>query len=496
MLRYALRRALWILPALVVTTLLLFALVTRLASRTAEGVDSQPAAASELPLFFNPTPRDVRALSEQAVQDIASERETEQAASLLVRLGGAALPYVLPRLDALGPEARGRLALALEPVAARMGLASEQAFSSPNSAVTFWTRFWEERAIDFNAPVVRRAVRRQAVHGSAARRAALVELDTFALSGLMDALERVETPDDVSRAARLLSVAAHVTGRDACVEPGMQVEAADRCVSRWREWWLLSRSDYEVLAGPERISAMLTETQYGLWALQALTLRLGVGPDGVSVLDRLATEGPRTVSLALLALLLAYGLAFPIALVGAQWRRGAVDHVTAFSAILLLSWPIPVLVAALASSTRGPSAWAVALTAMTSSLLAAPSRHQRIVAIDELGRDWYRYGRACGLHPLRLLALHVGRSSGALGVGLLALDLPIALSAACVVEHAFGLRGLGPHLVRAVLDRDVALLMAAGLAATVLHAVLLLLGDVAAGWLDPRLRRAMHGGLS
>lgn len=74
-----------------------------------------------------------------------------------------------------------------------------------------------------------------------------------------------------------------------------------------------------------------------------------------------------------------------------------------------------------------------------------------------------------------------------------ALDFPLALSAACVVERAFGLRGLGSHLVRAVLERDVALLMAFGLSATVLHAVLLLLGDVATGWLDPRLRRAMHG---
>ena len=493
MLRYALRRALWILPALVVTTLLLFALVTRLAGRhTHEG----QGVGRELPLFFNSKPRDVRALSEQAVRDIAQQRNTEQAKSQLVRLGGAALPFVLPQLDALGPEARGRLALALQPIALRMGLASPQAFSSPNGAVTFWTRFWEERAIDFNPSAVRRAVRRQATHGSAARRAALIELDTFALGGLMDALDRVQTPDDVSRAARLLSVASHVTGRDACVQPGMAVDTADRCVSRWREWWLLSRSDYEVLSGPGRISAMLTETQYGLWALQALTLRLGVGPDGVSVLERLTSEGPRTVGLALLALVLAYGLAFPLALVGAQWRRSAVDRVTAVTTVLLLSWPVPVLVAALASTLPPPTTWAVALSAVVVSLLAVPSRHQRILAIDELGRDWYRYGRACGIHPLRLLLLHVGRSSGALAVSLLALDLPIALSAACAVEQAFGLRGLGPHLVKAVIERDVPLLMAAGLAATVLHALLLLLGDVTAGWLDPRLRRAMHGGIS
>jgi peptide/nickel transport system permease protein len=492
MLRYALRRAIWILPALVVTTLLLFGVIARLA-RHGPPADDLPGAPTELPLFVNLQPRDVRALSMQAVGDIAEGRNAAAAEQLLVRLGGAALPFVLPQLDALGPDARGRLAIALQPVAERMGLASSSAFATPTKAVAFWTRFWEERAIDFKPSVVRRAVRRQAVHGSAARRAALLELDTYALSGLMAAVDRVETPDDVSRSARLLSVASHVTGREACVRPGMDVEQADRCVSRWREWWLVSRADFEEISGPERISAMLTETQYGLWALQALTLRLGVGPDGVTVLDRLVGDAPRTIGLALVALLLANGLAFPLALIGAQWRRGIVDHATAFVTLLLLSAPIPLVAVALAHLMGGTFAWAAAATAMIAGLITAPSRQQRLVAIDELGREWFRYGQACGIHPIRLLVVYVGRSSGALGIGLAALDFPLALSAACVVERAFGLRGLGSHLVRAVLERDVALLMAFGLSATVLHAVLLLLGDVATGWLDPRLRRAMHG---
>jgi ABC-type dipeptide/oligopeptide/nickel transport system permease component len=483
MLRYALRRALWILPALLVATLLYFGLLTH---------QARPADDPRLPLFVNTHPRDVRALSAQALSEL-TEGPNDGAAQELVRLGGAALPHVLPHLDALGPEARGRLAVALQPVAERMGLASPAAFSTPESAVTFWTRFWEERAVDFRPAVVRRAVHRQATHGSLARRAVLVELDTYALDGLMDALGPCKTPDDVARAARLLSVASHVTGRDACVHPGMSPGEAAPCVVRWREWWLTSRVDYETLSGPERVAAILTETQYGRWALQALTLRLGVGPDGVTVLDRLRTQGPRTLGLALLALVLAYGVAFPLGLISARCHRGAIDQGASILTLALLALPVPLLTACFAVFAGGKFALAAAVTATAAGLVSAPSRHQRIAAIEELSHESLRYAKAKGIPASRLLLVHVGRPVGALAVTLAALDFPLAMSAACVVEQAFQLPGLGPHLVRAVLDHDIALLMAFGIVATALHALLLLASDVAGGWLDPRLNRAFHG---
>jgi peptide/nickel transport system permease protein len=483
MLRYALRRVLWILPALLVATILYFGLLTHHAI---------PADGPRLPLFVNTHPRDVRALSAQALQEL-TDGPSDRARQELVRLGGAALPHVLPHLDALGPEARGRLAMALQPIAERMGLATPAAFSTPENAVTFWTRFWEERAVDFRPAVVRRAVHRQATHGSLARRAVLVELDTYALDGLMNALGPCTTPDDVARAARLLSVASHVTGRDACVHPGMAPGEADPCVVRWREWWLTSRVDYETLSGPERVAAILTETQYGRWALQALTLQLGVGPDGVTVLDRLRTQGPRTFGLALLSLLLAYGVAFPLGLLSARCQRGTIDQGASTLTLVLLALPVPLLTVFFAVFANGTLALAAAVTAMTTGLVSAPSRHQRIAAIEELSHESLRYAKAKGIPASRLLLVHVGRPAGALAVSLIALDFPLAMSAACVVEHAFQLPGLGPHLVRAILDHDIALLMAFGIVATAIHALLLLASDVAGGWLDPRLNRAVHG---
>ena len=60
-------------------------------------------------------------------------RSKTQGARALQRLGGAALPYVLPLLDTLSPEARGRAAVALAPVAERMGLADRTGLDQPET---------------------------------------------------------------------------------------------------------------------------------------------------------------------------------------------------------------------------------------------------------------------------------------------------------------------------------------------------------------------------
>ncbi|MGC4092111.1 MAG: hypothetical protein QM756_30360 [Polyangiaceae bacterium] len=118
-----------------------------------------PLGVKPPPFYFNAAPRNVHDLSSEAVRRLTRGPDAE-AERDLVRLGGAALPHVLPSLDALGPSARGRVALGLKPLAKRMGVASDSDFASEDAAVAFWTRFWQDRAFDFRPPVVKRLVGR------------------------------------------------------------------------------------------------------------------------------------------------------------------------------------------------------------------------------------------------------------------------------------------------------------------------------------------------
>src|SRR3954467_6776437 len=108
--RSVLRRLLWLGPAIVLITMVTFGALS-----VALRVD---ADAEALPLFFNPEPGAVERSSRRALTAIAAPNQPDPvAASELVRLGGAALPFVLPALDSLNPDARGRVVQALRPVA-------------------------------------------------------------------------------------------------------------------------------------------------------------------------------------------------------------------------------------------------------------------------------------------------------------------------------------------------------------------------------------------
>src|SRR5579872_6044430 len=113
MLRYALRRLLWAVPTLFGVSLVVFLVTTLIPDPGADVVDyraailaSDPSALDaveerrrsyflDLPRFFNAQPRDVRARAEEAVAHLVLlDDRAAAAAHKLVRLGGAAFPYV------------------------------------------------------------------------------------------------------------------------------------------------------------------------------------------------------------------------------------------------------------------------------------------------------------------------------------------------------------------------------------------------------------------
>src|SRR5580704_7208504 len=148
MLRYAIRRILWAIPTLLATSLVLF-LVTTLAPTPAATDDplideARRSRFADLPRFVNTNPQDVRSRAADAVRHVATaDAHAEVAARELSWLGGAALPFVLTTLETLPPDQRGRLALALAPLADRMGLTHGEDLDQAEGAVLFWTHFWD-----------------------------------------------------------------------------------------------------------------------------------------------------------------------------------------------------------------------------------------------------------------------------------------------------------------------------------------------------------------
>jgi ABC-type dipeptide/oligopeptide/nickel transport system permease component len=500
MLRYALRRVLWAIPTLLATSLVLFFVTTLAPDPEASSAgspavdDARRARFLDLPRFFNPNPQDVRSRTLDAIGHVArDDARGEAAAQELRRMGGAALPYALPRLEALPPEERTRVAVALGPIAVRMDLAATPDMTQPEAAVLFWTRFWDDRAVDFAPAAVSRAVTRLVDHGSSLRESDLVSLDTFALGEIIHAMT---TTDDHLALERLTRLAAHIAQRGTALAPDAGPVAVRRAVADWQEWWFVHASDFVVIEGAVRAVAVVTETRYAKWLRRAVSGELGVSTvDGEPVSDKLRASAPVTLLLCVLAVLSSWSLAVPIGAWGA-WRQGRAFDV-ATSAILFVLYATPTFAvaellrrAAGGSLAEGPRL-VVAVCALAAGSLATLSRWQRAAMLDVVRRDFVRTAVAKGLPAWRVAVVHSLRNALMPIVTLAGLNLPAVVGGAFVVEEIFGLPGLGFETLRAIEARDNAWLMAIVLVSAAAVTIGLVASDIVYGALDPRVRELL-----
>jgi peptide/nickel transport system permease protein len=478
--RYALRRLLWVLPALGLTAIVAFWAVTLLAER-----EDTVSRFSHLPRFVNRAPRDVRVLSLWAMTSIASSTNPERGKAELARLGGACLPHVLTRLDALPPAERARVAQALTPLARRMGIATEE-LETPEGAVLFWQRFWQDRAIDYRPLMVRRLVRSFAERALALREDAVIELDTFAVPYLIDALSTVRSRADLDRAERVTAILSHVTGNPWRVSGGASLAEARAAAREWREWWAVQGMDYVALDGPRRMSAVVTETQFGKWIAGLWHGRLGQTASGTPVLDVLRERLPITLSLVAAGL---FGTVL-LVLVGVLF----VEFLPRRQAVLLraVSWAVAALpAAAVAGWLSGLGAASFAAAALGMALLGAAtaSRTASPLLAAQPSREQAR-GFLLGASVSSTLAARLRRVISRL-LARAATDLPLLLLAAFVFERACSLPGIGAITVAAVHHGDVDWLMAVGLGSAAAAALANVLSDTLLAVLEPEASRSL-----
>jgi ABC-type dipeptide/oligopeptide/nickel transport system permease component len=378
----------------------------------------------------------------------------------------------------------------------------------PAEASRFWERFWEDRAVDFTPASVRRAVHRIAHEETVLRDRDILEVDTFALEALVEAIGE---GTDRQALARLSGLASHVTGRHVVVPDDANEATVRRVKGDWQEWWFVHREDYVALDGTERIAARFVDTRYGKWLLRGASGRLGVSSrDGEPIKDKLVQRAPVTVALIGLSLLLSYALAIPLGVLSAVRRGEKVDLVLA--AVLFALYSLPTFwVAEILARAAGPvvahgplvpgptpahatytqTSFLLAVAALSVGSVAALSRYERASMLEVLRQDYIRTARAKGVPALRVLVVHGLRNALMPVVTLAGLQLPTSFGGAFVVEEVFRLPGIGYETLRAVEAHDAPWLTTVLLVLSVVAMVGLIVTDVAAGALDPRVRDTM-----
>ena len=523
MLAFALRRAIWAIPTLFGVSLVVFLLTTLLPDPEAEAnAPSGDVAARvrldelrrarflDLPRLVNLSPRDVRTTVDECVAHIvANDADASFCETRIARIGGAALPHLLPRLDDVPPATRGRIALALAPVARRMGIGDADDLSHPDRAALFWTRFWEDRSVDFTEPAIRRSVKRITARDSDLLEQEIRLVDTFALREVMTAMKTAQDPAVLARLTRL---AARVTGRDAPVrtadtdktpddstrplassrilEPTADHAQVRAVVSEWLSWWYVHETDYVVLQGGEKVTASVAQTRYAKWVLGAVTGQLGLSTrDSLPIFDKLVARAPVTLGMAMLAFLLSAVVGVPIGVVAA-WRRGhAIDHGTAWA--ILLVYCVPTFLVAELLALFGHASgvgFALPVLALSTVSLSVVTQQQRASMIEALEQDYVRSARAKGARTLRVAVVHALRNALVPTVTIAGVQFPALVGGAFVVEEVFEIRGIGWETLRAIESHDAAWIVAVTLLCAIVTTACLVASDIAYGLLDPRVR--------
>jgi peptide/nickel transport system permease protein len=214
-----------------------------------------------------------------------------------------------------------------------------------------------------------------------------------------------------------------------------------------------------------------------------------------------------SLQLALLAMLIALVVAFPVGILSAARRNTPVDGAgTTFAligicmpnfliALLLiflfgvtLRWlPVSGYTDPFEDPVNGLRSLALPAITLGLALAAVITRTLRSSLIEALSEDYVRTGRAKGLSEGAILGRHALKNSLIPVVTVLGLQLGGLIGGAVITEYVFALPGVGRLVVDAVFARDYPLVQGVVLLIALGYILTNLVVDLVHGWLDPRI---------
>jgi len=218
------------------------------------------------------------------------------------------------------------------------------------------------------------------------------------------------------------------------------------------------------------------------------------------VSDLVSERFPYTLQLALMALMVAVLLAFPLgywaALYAGKWPDGVSMTVSLLGVSIPNFWLGPMLILGFAiglswfpvSGATQPFSWVLPAITLGTALAAILARMLRASLLEVLHEDYIRTAQAKGLSPTQVYAKHALRNALLPVVTILGLQLGTLLGGAVITEVVFDWPGLGQLLVDSIQRRDYPVVQACILIISVAYITVNGLTELVYAGLDPRIR--------
>ena len=218
---------------------------------------------------------------------------------------------------------------------------------------------------------------------------------------------------------------------------------------------------------------------------------------------------PRTIWLALTALLLTIFIAVPLGMVQAARRNTTFDYAATGTAFVLYAIPSFLLCMLMlqtfsfgifhlpAQPPSGVSPWAMftdpvpfvlPVACLTLLGVAGISRFMRGTVLEVLVQDYVRTAKAKGCSNRQVLFRHAFRNALGPIVTILGLSIPALFGGALIIESVFNYSGLGIQTVNAAQLLDVPTVLGITLLVSILTLFGNLIADIMLGIVNPRVR--------
>ena len=229
---------------------------------------------------------------------------------------------------------------------------------------------------------------------------------------------------------------------------------------------------------------------------------------GTHVTEMIANRYPRSLELAILGMLVAIVLSFPIGIIGGVNQNSPADYLALFFSQTGVSLPsfwlgtILILVFGKYLNVLPPSGY-VPITEsvvgnLTHAILPALSlgiinaaiitRYLRSELLEEVGKDYIRTAKAFGHPRRRIVGKYLLRNALIPTVTVLGIQFGYMIGGIVIIEKVFAYPGLGQLIITSLLNRDYPVIQMSLLVLAATFIVINFFVDLVYGWINPQIK--------
>ena len=218
------------------------------------------------------------------------------------------------------------------------------------------------------------------------------------------------------------------------------------------------------------------------------------------VLDEILSRFPYTVQLAVLSIVFSSLIGISVGILSAVKQYTLVDTASTVLAMVFSAVPgfwLALMLILIFSLTLGwlPSydldtAKSYILPTVTLALSGAAGivRLTRSTMLETIRQDYIRTARAKGASERRIIWKHAMKNAMMRVVTSLGMTFGFQLGGTIIVETVFAVPGLGTHVINAIRNKDIPVVLGSTLFLSTLFCIVMLLVDLLYAFLDPRIK--------